>query len=98
MPLVTWNQTLASGIPSIDQEHQELIKRINELYQALIDKQEKNEIKKKLHDLVIHTSNHFKNEEEIMFLIKYPKHKEHAKEHEDLRTRIMRLEKKPSSG
>ena len=92
MPLITWSDDLRTGVESIDEEHEALIGLMNEFYHALIINERTPFIREKLRMLTFHATAHFSHEEDMIYTSNYPKAHEHLKEHNDLRTQMMRLE------
>lgn len=92
MTIIPWSDDLKTGIKSIDEEHQILIGLASDLYEAITNGHGQDAIQKTMQGLVLYISTHFEHEEEFMFTTNYPYYKEHIKEHEDLRTQVMRLE------
>lgn len=76
-----WKKQYALEIEAMDNEHKELISKINNL----IQKQKQNkDISDNFEDLLSYTKYHFKNEEEYMNSIAYPDLNNHKKIHVNL--------------
>lgn len=69
---LTWNNALKTGIPQIDQEHQQLIEQMNLLYEAIRLNQGMAEIKNIMAFLNSYVYKHFGNEENCMHRYKCP--------------------------
>ncbi|MDR2376020.1 MAG: hemerythrin family protein [Treponema sp.] len=83
--LVKWDDKYSVGIPLIDEQHKELIRLTNELYQGCLAGDATaydfffNTIRKAMN----YVKYHFSAEEKILENIKYPYLAEHKKQHED---------------
>jgi hemerythrin-like metal-binding protein len=66
-PLIDWDaQSMSTGVPQVDQEHQVLIQRINQLHDACLRGTGRKELLEMLHFLGEYAQNHFAHEETIM--------------------------------
>ncbi|WP_038055161.1 bacteriohemerythrin [Thermodesulfobacterium hydrogeniphilum] len=92
--LIEWNEQLVTGIKEVDTQHQKLISLINELYEALIQKKEKEVLDRILRELVDYTNYHFKTEERLMDENKCPEKEVHKKAHEFFKSKIKELIRK----
>ncbi len=65
--VIAWDETkMSSGVDTIDDQHQELIKRINELHAACLAGTAREELLKLLGFLGEYAQSHFSHEEEVM--------------------------------
>ncbi|MDR0399905.1 MAG: bacteriohemerythrin [Treponema sp.] len=83
--LVEWDDKYSVGIPLINDQHKELIRLTNELYQGCLagDDQARDFFFNAIHGAMDYVKYHFSAEEKMMENIKYPRLEEHKKEHED---------------
>jgi hemerythrin len=88
MPIMSWNSSLATGIPSIDSQHQQLVAYVNELYDAMTQKKGREVTGKILNQLVDYTVKHFAHEEKWFAKAGYPDTAAHVKEHVDLTNQV----------
>ncbi len=88
MPIMPWTNSLATGIASIDSQHQQLVRLVNELYDAMTTNQGKEATGKILGELVGYTVKHFAHEEQIFAKTGYPDSAAHIKEHNDLKRKV----------
>ena len=66
-PIIEWNESaMSTGVDSVDSQHQELIKRINDLHAACLAGTAREELLKSLHFLGNYAQTHFAHEEGIM--------------------------------
>lgn len=98
MPIIVWNSTLATNIPSIDAEHQQLVKFVNDLYDAMTQNNSKDVTGKILTDLVNYTVKHFAHEEQCFAKTVYPDSAAHIKEHQDLKRQVGEFGEKFAAG
>lgn len=66
MALIEWNPSLSVGVSPMDQEHQKLIKIINDLHDAMLKGKSKEVMHPVLKGLVDYTRTHFDHEEKLM--------------------------------
>ncbi len=86
--LFVWTPRLATGIEKIDQQHQQLIRLINELHRAMKLRKGAREAGRILDELVEYTNYHFGFEEELFKRYNYPNRTEHEKAHRDLVAKV----------
>ena len=89
--MIEWSDKYKTGIDIIDNQHKELFRLFNRIYELynnkfLIDKYD--QIITAIEELKDYTKYHFKEEEEYMVSIKYKKFFEHKLKHEDFITKI----------
>jgi hemerythrin len=72
MTIFNWEESLIIGIERIDSQHQELIKRLDEIAQAILQKQGKNKIRTLLVFMEDYGNIHFSDEEEFMAEYGFP--------------------------
>ena len=82
--LMPWGDKLKLGIPSIDDQHKELVSMVNELHRAMKMKTGALEAGKILDRLAEYTVYHFGFEEELFDQFQYPELEAHNKVHRDL--------------
>lgn len=98
MPIMTWNNSFATGIESIDKQHQQLVGYVNELFDAITQKRGEAVTKRLLGDLVTYTVSHFAHEEQFFRRFKYPDTAAHVAEHEGLKKQVGDFAKKYAAG
>lgn len=85
MYLFQWTkEDYGLSIPEMDLEHQNLIQLMNKLLKKNSAKASKLELSLIITDLINYVILHFKNEEEYLQKINYPRLEEHKKIHENL--------------
>jgi hemerythrin-like metal-binding protein len=93
MPEIQWSDDLSVGIDLIDEQHQTLIQRINDVSAAAEAHHILDKIVKTLDFLVDYTNYHFSTEEKHMTANQYPGLEAHQKAHRDLIDTLSDLER-----
>ena len=91
MAKVQWSDDLSVGVPLIDQQHQMLIGRIQELSEAIRNYQGGGEIAKTLDFLMDYVNFHFGTEERHMRALDYPGLDEHLEKHQEYKETLTNL-------
>ena len=91
MALLDWRKEYSVGVPSVDHEHQELIKLINELHAALGRSDNPEAIPDFLGEVYARIAAHFALEERVMREHGYDQYREHKADHEHLLDEIREL-------
>ncbi|MCL1992637.1 MAG: bacteriohemerythrin [Spirochaetes bacterium] len=83
--VVKWSPTFSCGIKIIDDQHKDLIKLINDMYNHSSGnpKEEREYFSKIIHRAVKYVKEHFQTEEKLMIITKFPGYHEHKKAHHD---------------
>jgi hemerythrin-like metal-binding protein len=84
MVLIEWREEFEVGIVDVDHEHQELIKLINDLHDAMSGENATISVMDFLGEIYSHVSAHFALEEKIMRTQKYDQYTDHKADHERL--------------
>lgn len=90
--MITWRDAYNIGVKEVDQQHQELVVKLNEFLDACVNQQGKDKIEETLTFLKDYTVEHFQNEEAIMKKHNYPEFDVHKKEHEAFIKTVVELE------
>ncbi len=98
MALFTWNETLSVNINSIDEQHKKLIDMINDFYDNIASRSNKDNISTLLSSMKQYTLEHFTREENYMKKFNYPDYESHKKEHDVFIAKVNDLEEKFTSG
>ncbi|QWR76923.1 bacteriohemerythrin [Candidatus Magnetomonas plexicatena] len=77
---IYWDESLSTGVDTIDKQHKEIIARINALL-SMSDEEKEGELDKILRFFGGYVIDHFNTEEAIMIKHKYPQYDEHKGEH-----------------
>jgi hemerythrin len=83
--VVQWQNSYSVGVKPIDEQHMELIRLTNKLFNSCMAGQQKGNsaFLAAIHEAVEYTGYHFGTEEKIMARINYPDYARHKKEHTD---------------
>jgi hemerythrin len=90
-PLVKWDDRYSVGIPLIDDQHKELIRLTNELYEGCLtgDEAARNFFFTAVHRAMDYVKYHFSTEEKLLENVKYPHLAAHRKQHEDFVLKLL---------
>lgn len=91
MALLSWSDQYLIGNKTIDEEHQELFRLINQFHNDWVETQDRKVISRVLNRVVDYAERHFQHEEAIMTEAGYPLLAEHQKVHEMLFDNIFKL-------
>jgi hemerythrin len=88
---VNWEDRYSVGIPLIDEQHKELIRLTNELYQGCLagDDAAREFFFNTVRGAMDYVKHHFSAEEKVLENINYPHLAEHKKQHEDFIRKIV---------
>lgn len=84
MPLLEWKDEFALGIPSVDHEHQELIRLVNETHEQVSREPSEFTVGDFLGEIYAKISAHFALEEKMMCEQNYDEYLDHKADHERL--------------
>jgi hemerythrin len=79
---ISWDTSLETGDPEIDEQHRELFRRIDQLLAATRDRRARTEVGRLLTFLGDYVVVHFKSEEQLMVEADYPELEAHRGEHQ----------------
>ncbi|MCF7987119.1 MAG: bacteriohemerythrin [Methylovulum sp.] len=94
MTILNWNNQLALGIASVDEQHQHLIDLTNQLDEALAIGAEHDALIKIIKGLVDYTVYHFRHEEQLMEAAQFNPtiYAEHKAEHDEFVTNMLKTQ------
>ena len=81
MSLITWNETMSVNIEEIDNQHQEFVKILNTLFEAMKAAKGSEVLEDVITKLIDYTRYHFTAEETLFDKLGYPDSELHKKEH-----------------
>ncbi|NJM16690.1 MAG: hemerythrin family protein [Bacteroidales bacterium] len=84
MELISWNKDFETGIKEIDEQHRELVRYLNELWDAMRVGKGKSILAKIIDGLTTYTIKHFASEEKYMMIYAYANYEDHKKQHTQL--------------
>ncbi len=89
MALLEWSEAYSVGVAAFDDEHKELVRLMNDLYQHVLDGTAGDApARQALEKLVSYTQEHFQHEEVVLRKYGYPQLEEHIRQHEHLRSEV----------
>lgn len=94
---IEWRESLSIGVDEIDNQHKQLLSHFNQLLKACESGKGRGELKKLLDFLDKYSIKHFKDEESIQRLRKYPGYAAHKLEHESFIARLNDLKQEIST-
>ncbi len=88
MDLITWNESLITGLTIIDAQHKTLINKANKLHECIYDNNSCSNLSILLDELLEYAFYHFETEEEFFDKYNYLDKETHLKEHNNFRNYI----------
>ncbi|HVP66330.1 MAG TPA: bacteriohemerythrin [Anaeromyxobacteraceae bacterium] len=79
---IQWDKSLAVGVKLVDEQHQELFRRVNALLDAMLQAKGKDEVAQVLAFLKDYVVEHFGAEQKLMAQYKYPGLAQHKAQHD----------------
>jgi len=100
MDYIIWSSMLSVHVPYIDNQHKKIFSLMNDLYSALKNTENEVILFQKLNDFVHYTKMHFKDEEDILELVKYPsaRLKRHKRIHDRIIEQMFKLNQQLEKG
>jgi len=98
MTLINWNKSLSVDINSIDEEHKKLVDMLNEFYDNIVSKSNKENISTLIKKMKDYTIFHFGNEEMHLKSHGYKDFEVHKKEHQKFIEKVNEMEKRFEEG
>ncbi len=89
---IAWDPTLVVGIPEIDEQHQELFRRLDALVESIRGGRSRDEVGHTLAFLREYARSHFAAEEALMAAQGYPALPDHRAEHEAFAAELVTLD------
>jgi hemerythrin len=92
---ITWDeQRMTTGVPDIDAQHQELIRRFNNFHDAVVHSHGKEAIGQTLRFLNEYARTHFSKEEACMAAYRCPAAATNKAEHDKVRAELAKIEER----
>lgn len=88
MDLIAWNNEMSVDIDVIDEQHQYLLKLINQLFEAVLEGEGNTIIEEIINKLIEYSSEHFATEEEYFDKYDYPEANLHKLEHVEFTKKV----------
>ena len=94
MNCIKWNdETMALGIPIIDEQHKNFLNIINQLQLVIASHSQEKRLMDIINELINYAIFHFKTEEEFFDKLNYYGKEEHKKEHKEFLEKFLELKK-----
>jgi hemerythrin len=98
MSLIRWQDSLMTGVASIDADHQVLVSLLNQLSDVREEGQARDVVGSVLNVLIEYVVDHFHHEEGLMAQCSYPELAEHQSQHQRIAVRVEKLRQQYQSG
>ncbi|MCP5159998.1 MAG: hemerythrin family protein [Gammaproteobacteria bacterium] len=95
---IEWSNTLSVGIEEIDAQHKVLVDLLNQVHEAIQQRQGVEATNKIVERLSEYTRIHFAVEESLMRILHYPEYERHKEEHDQLIEQLNGLRAKLEEG
>lgn len=92
MTLFEWDNSIALGIPTIDEQHKALFGWINTLNEAIKSGDGSEAVGEVVWKLITYVTEHFSEEERLMLSCNYPDLPAHRKEHDRFVSRLREIQ------
>lgn len=91
---IIWDENLSVNVKEIDKQHQDLIKLVNDLYQAFYDMKLEKELEGIIGQLITFAKYHFATEEKYFDMFNYELTQEHKAKHREMDEKIFKLQQR----
>jgi hemerythrin len=98
MALINWDDSYSVKIESIDKQHMKLVGMINEFYENIRSKSNKEIISELIKNMKEYIKFHFKSEEDLLKINRYPDYHKHKIEHERFINKVTDFETRFNNG
>lgn len=98
MPLIQWNDTFSVKVPSLDAQHEQLIKILNDLHEAMLAKRGNEVLAQEVARLHQYARTHLKTEEELLQKHGYPNFAAHKAQHDAYLAKVKDIETEMRNG
>lgn len=98
MALIEWDDSIALGIPAIDDQHKALFGWVNSLNEAIKSGDGSEAVGEVIRKLISYVTEHFSEEERLMLSCSYPGLAAHRKEHDLFVTRVLEIQTEFNGG
>lgn len=93
-----WTQELSVGVKEIDDQHKELISRVNAFFEAMKNDGKNSQVIEMLSFLESYVVTHFRDEEAIQVRYNYPNYITHRQIHNDFMKNVKALREQIENG
>ncbi len=95
---ISWSDKFSIGVEIIDEQHKKLFQLINELNSNITGNSSKQILSSSLDALISYTEYHFREEEDYMFNVSYPRFEQHKAVHDNLKEQVINFKRKIQEG
>ena len=81
---ISWDSSLAMGLPDIDEQHREIFRRLDRMLTAMSHHRGRGEVAPLFAFMSTYVVEHFRNEQALMIGRSYPEYDGHRREHEEI--------------
>lgn len=92
MALFEWDNSIALGIPKIDEQHKTLFGWLNTLNDAVKNGEDSEAVGEVIWNLITYVTEHFSDEERLMLSCNYPDLALHRAEHDQFVSRLREIQ------
>lgn len=85
---IEWSRDLETGYENVDTQHKKLFALVNDLLDACAHGRDTETLQGTLDFLVQYTLQHFRDEEALQLIYRYPEYDRHKREHEDFKKTV----------
>jgi len=93
IPIFQWREEFGTNIDEIDDDHKELFKKANQLYEAIHLNEKRSVLEETLDFLIRYTEEHFSREEQLMEKYNFPETEAHKEMHQRLMDEVLEIKK-----
>lgn len=98
LKFIEWSNELSVGIEEIDMQHKVLVDLLNQIHEAIMQRQGAEATSEIIERLGEYTRIHFAVEESLMRILHYPEYEQHREHHEHLIEQLNGFRNKLESG
>ena len=98
MTFISWSEKFSIGVGIIDEQHKNLFQLVNDMHNFIKSGSAKEKISTALDALINYTEYHFKEEEDYMFNVSYPRFEQHKAAHDNLKEQVFNFKKEFQEG
>ncbi len=96
---IAWHhESMTTGVPEIDEQHKELLRRFNDFHEAVKNHHGKEAVERTLSFLTSYTITHFSAEEACMNRLRCPAAQANKAAHDTLRSEIATIKSRIATG
>jgi len=98
MALIVWDDSIKTGLWTVDTQHERWVGLINDLHEAMLAGKGKIILGQTFAGMTDYTRTHFADEEKLMSAHGYPRYAEHKALHDVCVARVLDLQRKAQAG